>query len=117
MLTRVDHIDIRVSDLEGTVSLLTKMGLEIRRRTSAPRSSVEMALPGEAQVVFELRPVAEGEHSGVHHIAFRQSDEQDVEHLKEQGVSFLTEHYLIKATGRTVSSFQDQSGLTWQLTD
>lgn len=56
MLTQVDHIDMRVNDLEATVETLKKMGLQEKRRTPAPRSSVEMALPGENQVTFELRP-------------------------------------------------------------
>jgi len=117
MLTKVDHIDLRVSDLEEYVALFTKMGLEIRRRTEAPRSSVEMALPGEDQVVFEIRPAGQDGFTGVHHIAFRQSAPEDVEDLKKHGITFLTEHYTIAATGRTVSSFQDSDGHTWQLTD
>lgn len=116
MLTRVDHIDMRVDDLEATVKTLRKMGLEEKRRTLAPRSSVEMALPGEGQVVFELRP-ANGGVQGVHHVAFRQSEAGDVEALKEQGIVFKTEHAVIKDTGRTVSSFPDPNGIMWQLTD
>lgn len=117
MVTGVDHIDMRVADLEATVSTLLKLGLEIRRRTEAPRSSVEMALPGENQVVFELRPTGNDGIAGVHHIAFKQSSPEDVEDLKSKGISFLTEHFTIKATGRTVSSFSDPNGQTWQLTD
>lgn len=117
MITRVDHIDMRVSDLEETEAVLAGLGLKVLRRTGAPRSSVEMALPGEDQVVFELRPAGADGKTGVHHIAFRQSGPEDVERLKEQGVDFLTEHVLIPATGRTVSSFTDANGQTWQLTD
>ena len=117
MVTRVDHIDMRVADLEETVTALSRLGLQVLRRTQAPRSSVEMALPGADQVVFELRPAGEDGRTGVHHIAFRQSGPEDVERLKAQGVSFLTEHTLIRATGRTVSSFADANGQVWQLTD
>lgn len=116
MLDRVDHIDMRVADLEVTVATLKKMGLVEKRRTPAPRSSVEMALPGENQVTFELRP-ANGGTQGVHHIAFHQTEDGDVEALKAQGVVFKTEHMTIKDTGRTVSSFEDENGTTWQLTD
>lgn len=116
MLTQVDHIDMRVNDLEATVGTLKKMGLQEKRRTPAPRSSVEMALPGENQVTFELRP-ANGNPQGVHHVAFRQSRPEDVEVLKEQGIVFKTEHATIKDTGRTVSSFPDPNGIMWQLTD
>ena len=117
MITKVDHIDMRVASLEETVSLLEKLGLKVQRRTSAPRFSVEMALPGPDQVIFELHALEDGETSGVHHVAFRQSEAEDVEHLKAEGISFVTEHRLIEATGRTVSSFKDVKGLTWQLTD
>ena len=55
MLTQVDHIDMRVNDLEATVETLKKMGLQEKRRTPAPRSSVEMALPGENQVTITER--------------------------------------------------------------
>lgn len=116
MLTQVDHIDLRVADLEETVATLEKMGLRVNRRTPAPRSSVEMSLPGDGQVSFEIRPANDGP-VGVHHIAFHQSEPEDVERLKEQGITFKTEHMLIKATGRTVSSFTDKGGITWQLTD
>lgn len=117
MLTRVDHIDMRVADLEVTVETLTKMGLVVLRRTEPPRSSVEMALPGEDQVTFEIRPVGADGFEGVHHIAFRQTDPGDVEALKAKGITFKTERMVIKATGRTVSSFTDANGTTWQLTD
>ena len=116
MLDRVDHIDMRVADLEVTVATLKKMGLIEKRRTPEPRSSVEMSLPGENQVTFEIRP-ADGGAQGVHHIAFHQTQDSDVEALKEQGIVFKTEHMTIKATGRTVSSFDDENGTTWQLTD
>lgn len=116
MLTRLDHIDIKVSDFEATVQTLLSLGLVVTRRAPAPRNSVEMALPGENQVVLEIHPAKEGGFTGVHHIAF-QSDGGDLEELKAKGVQFRSENMLIKDTGRTVSSFSDPNGLTWQLTD
>jgi len=116
MLTRLDHIDIKVADLEATVNTLLDMGLVIVRRAPAPRNSVEMALPGRDQVVMEIHAAKEGGFTGVHHIAFK-SDGGDLDSLKEKGVAFKTENALIKDTGRTVSSFSDANGLTWQLTD
>lgn len=116
MISCVDHIDMRVKDLETTVELLSKVGLEVVRRTPAPRSSVEMRLPGPGQVTFEIRP-SDGTFEGVHHVAFRQTEADDVERLKELGVVFKTEHMMIKDTGRTVSTFSDANGQTWQLTD
>lgn len=116
MLVRLDHIDVKVGDLEATVSELLKMGLEVRRRAPAPRCSVELALPGENQVVIEVHPAKEGGFRGVHHIAFK-SDGDDLQALKSKGIVFKTENLFIKDTGRKVSSFEDGNGLTWQLTD
>lgn len=74
-----------------------------------------MALPGANQVVLELRPAKDGK-SGVHHIAFR-SDGGEVFVLKNAGYEFTTENSVIQDTGRTVSTFRDPNGLSWQLTD
>lgn len=95
--------------------MLESMGLIIKRRTPSPRDSVEMALPGEGQVILELRPAGDGD-SRVHHIAFK-TDGVDLEQLKGSGYPFLTENAVIKDTGRTVSTFTDPNGLYWQLTD
>ena len=114
MITAVDHIDLRVADMQEAVDSMKKIGLVIKREMPE-RNSVEMALPGENQVVFEIHK-AKDDFVGVHHIAFRQTEPEDVERLKEKGVSFKSEHLVIKATGRTVSSF-DSFGVAWQLTD
>lgn len=116
MLTKLDHIDVKVADFEATVNTLLDMGLVITRRAPAPRSSVEMALPGENQVVLEIHDAKAGGFTGIHHIAFK-SDGSDLPVLKEKGIVFKTENMLIKDTGRTVSSFSDPNGLIWQLTD
>lgn len=115
MLSRLDHIDLRVEKFEETIAMLEKLGLAVVRRTPSPRDSVEMCLPGEDQVVLEIRPAKDG-RSGVHHIAFK-TDGKDLVVLKNAGYLFLTENAVIKDTGRTVSTFQDPNGLCWQLTD
>lgn len=115
MLNAVDHIDLRVPDLEQAVSFLDKLGLQVLRRTEPPRRSVEMALPGEHQVVFELR---ESDVAGttVDHIAFRASSSA-VPHLIGQGLTFDSEHVIVGATGRTVSNLRDPFGGRWQLAE
>lgn len=115
MVSRLDHIDLRVENFEETIAMLELMGLVILRRIPAPRASVEMSLPGEGQVVLELRPAEKGK-SGVHHIAFR-TDGDELAVLKNAEFHFLTENAVIQATGRTVSTFEDRNGLLWQLTD
>lgn len=117
MITKVDHIDLKVKDFDGTVALFAKMGFIEKRRTPPPRSSVEVTLPGENQVVFEIHKAAEGGFEGIHHIAFKQTGPEAVETIKSMGLSFSTENKLIPDTGRRISSFKDGNGLTWQFTD
>lgn len=117
MLIRVDHIDLRVREFEETVAMFEKLGLTVTR-SMPQRNSVEMALPGENQVVFEIHQVPDGADTGIHHIAFKSAGENDdVERLKAEGIGFKSEKKKIADTGRTVSSFSDSNGLTWQLTD
>lgn len=117
MLQRVDHIDLRVAEFEKTIEMLEMMGLKVIR-SMPERHSVEMALDGENQVVFEIHKVKKDEFQGIHHIAFKTGEEkEDVELLKEKGITFSGELKLIADTGRTVSSFKDVNQLTWQLTD
>lgn len=117
MITRVDHIDIRVKEFDKIVELFENMGLSAIRNMPE-RNSVEMALPGANQVVFEIHRVCEGDSTGIHHIAFKsEGDGDDVALLKSKGITFKGEKKLIVHTGRTVSSFTDENHLTWQLTD
>ena len=55
MVTRVDHVDIRVADAELFVADMQKLGFVIVRKTDRVPASYEIALPGENQVVFEVR--------------------------------------------------------------
>ena len=63
-----------------------KMGFVEKRRTPPPRSSVEMALPGENQVVFEIHKATEGGFEGIHHIAFKQTGPEAVGQFKAMGI-------------------------------
>jgi catechol-2,3-dioxygenase len=117
LILNVDHIDIKVVNFDETVSFFIKMGFLEKRRLPSPRCSVEVVLPGENQVVFEIHKVDDPAKIGVHHIAFKQNDKTTVEEFKKIGVQFLTENKLIADTGRTISSFKDGNDLIWQLTD
>ena len=117
MLTRVDHIDLKVSRFKETVQMFQILGMRILREMPE-RGSVELAFPGEQQVVFEIHKAVPGGFEGIHHIAFHMEGDDDVSRIKERcEVSFSTERKTIQHTGRTVSSFRDENGLTWQLTD
>lgn len=117
MITYVDHIDLKVSDFSGTVRLFQTLGMRILREMPE-RGSVEMALPGEHQVTFEIHRSKPGGFEGIHHIAFKSVGKDDIPAIKENcDVEFLTEGAVIQHTGRTVSTFKDRNGLNWQLTD
>lgn len=117
MLTSVDHIDLRTPDQAGTVAYLESLGLQIIRTLDPSRGSVEMALPGEGQVVFEVRPEPDAEKAYVHHIAFGLEALSDVDELTDAGVAFTKAKHFVPATGRTVTNGIDPAGMTWQLTD
>lgn len=114
-LKRVDHIDLRVGDVEASVDFFKQLGFIEIRRAPAGRGSVEVALPGPDQVVFEIRP-GNGK-SGVDHIAFRVEDGSALGALKQRGITFDKELNFVKDTGRTVSNFRDPTGTRFQLTD
>ncbi len=117
MVKRVDHIDFRVMDVESLVAEMKRLGFVEVRRTNRVPQSVEIALPGENQVIFEVRAAKEGEKLGVNHIAFKIDSNDTNDKLKEKGIVFTKENNLVKDTGRTVSNFKDSQGFSWQLTD
>lgn len=118
MLSRVDHIDVRTPDLDGTVSFFRDLGLEEVRRTDPERGSVELALPGADQVVFEVRADDQATGTYIHHVAFRADDAPAaVEELSARGVEFSKKLSLIPHTGRTISNAHDVGGFVWQVTD
>lgn len=116
-LTRVDHIDVKVPDLPAALAFFATLGLREVRRTPA-RGSVEVALPGEGQVVFELREDAALEAFVIDHVAFTSTDQAaDVRTLQAAGHAFSRADAYIPVTGRTISDFTDPYGMRWQLTD
>ena len=118
MILNVDHIDLKVPDLEASVAFFTTLGMVVIRRTESPRHSVEMALPGDQQVLFELRENKASEQTTIDHIAFAVDDTvSTLEHLKAAGIGFNRENHLVADTGRYVSNFKDPHGGKWQLSE
>ena len=118
VLTHVDHIDLKVPHLESAVAFLTSMGLIVVRRTDPERGSVELALPGPDQVVFELREDSTLTSTTLNHVAFRSDDSAtDLDAFEAAGIPVLKRHAFIAHSGRTISNTADPSGVTWQLTD
>ena len=116
MLQRIDHIDLRVSDLDKSEEFFHKLGFKTLRKMGPPRNSMEMALPGEGQVVFEIRQVKEGQSCGIDHIGFEVASEQEISDLEQEGVVFTGKNKFVAATGRTVSNFTGPDASKWQLT-
>ncbi len=117
MVTRVDHIDIRVANADLFVEDMQKLGFVIVRKTDRVPASYEIALPGENQVVFEVRGEEDAAKRGINHIAFKIDDLNTPDELEKVGVVFKKKHNFVKGTGRTVSNFKDRQGFSWQLTD
>ena len=117
MLLAVDHIDLKVPDLEQAERFFLGIGMRIVRRTSDSRRSIEVALPGDNQIVFEIREDATVSGTVIDHVAFRADGPDTVDALKESGVTFTKEHHLVVDTGRTVSNFVDAAGGKWQIAE
>lgn len=114
MITAVDHIDLKVPDLRSMVAFLELLGFDVLRDGG---DSVELALPGDGQVRFEVREAAGLDHATIDHIAFRADDDTALERLKALGINFDRERATIARTGRTVSNFRDPAGGKWQLAE
>ncbi|OLO28116.1 hypothetical protein BTR23_18595 [Alkalihalophilus pseudofirmus] len=116
MIKRVHHIDLRVKNLEASVSYFKRLGFQELRKTSESRLSVEVVLPGPDQVIFELRQGKDNE-VGINHIAFLKENDSALDGLKKNGIEFNKEVRFVKDTGRSVINFTDIDGNKWQLTD
>lgn len=109
MITGIDHIDIAVKDVEGSVKLFEKMGFKVLRRQSHHGGTAELVSPGADPFILDLHPAVK-EHLdgklGLTHIAFRVDDPQDVhDQLARNGVKFgdsWENAYYIPSTGRTL---------------
>ncbi|MBI3977174.1 MAG: VOC family protein [Chloroflexi bacterium] len=116
MLTRIDHIDVTVRDLEAHVQFYQTLGFVVAARTEHRGESVELKLPGENQVVLELREALPQETPGVRHIAFATDDLQKTgEELAARGIAFEKVMHLQPTTGRYLSNAIDPSGGHLQL--
>jgi methylmalonyl-CoA/ethylmalonyl-CoA epimerase len=116
MLIAVDHIDLKVPNLEEAEKFFLGIGMHVLRRTPEARRSVELALPGD-QVIFEIREDTTVTGTVVDHVAFRADNPETVAQLRDAGVTFTREHHLVVDTGRTVSNFVDAAGGKWQIAE
>lgn len=116
MLTRLDHIDLKVPNLEDTLTFFLAIGFVVLRRME-DRRSVEVALPGENQVMFEIREDTSLEKSRIDHIAFAvDNPDATIATIQAAGGEFSRIHHPTP-TGREVSNFVDLNGAKWQLAE
>lgn len=117
MLTRLDHIDIAVANVEEAAALLEKLGFEFVQRTTHHAGTVEMKLPGPNQPIFDLHPSVpeHGENfTGVVHIAFEVDDVNKAHaEMAAMGIPFSAKQkpHLAKSTGRLMFNICDPNKL------
>jgi lactoylglutathione lyase len=92
MIKGLEHVGIRVSDMEKSLAFYQEvLGLSLRRRVQL-NDEVELAFlhhPEQPSVEVELIVGREAEHAEgkVHHLAFRVEDiDAEIERFKELGV-------------------------------
>jgi catechol 2,3-dioxygenase-like lactoylglutathione lyase family enzyme len=117
MLTRIDHIEIVVKNVEEFVGFYKKLGFREVQRTTNHRVSVEMQLPGPNQPIFEIHELVEGkEKLGIDHIAFAVDDIQKAyDELQADGMKFFRELHLEESSGRYLANTRDSEGFKLQL--
>ncbi|HEX4065261.1 MAG TPA: VOC family protein [Acidobacteriaceae bacterium] len=128
---KVDHVGIRVPDLDTAVTWYTEK-LDFRRIHSTPLGSLTFAvlsLAGDDRSTFELLagPGADNrppytdlqssyKMAGWHHVAFRvDSVDGAVDHLKRRGVTIVTEPRDVGAMGLRVAFFADPWGNIFEM--
>jgi glyoxylase I family protein len=117
MITRIDHLEICVADIDAVAEFYKKLGFIEIRRTTHHGQAVELALPGENQVVFEFHTGKEEEVPGLNHIAFYVDNmEESVAEFEAKGIKFITPISTAKSTGRTTCNFRDPTHQRHQLT-
>jgi lactoylglutathione lyase len=116
MIRRIDHIELVVKDLDKSVGFFKELGFREIRRTSHHGTSVELAIPGEGQPVWELHRVTGDEVIGINHIGFHVDDvNQEYQRLKDGGIELQGEPHLIESTGRILLDFRDPTGFRYHL--
>ena len=116
MLTRIDHIELAVKDLEEVVSFYKKLGFQEILRTAHDGLAVEMQLPGQNQPIYEMHELKASEQPGITHVAYVVDDMQKAyDELQAKGVKFLREPRLSQASGRVLANALDPNGFKVQL--
>ncbi len=128
VLGKIDHLDLSVDDLEGTLKFFTeKLGFKFVRRTEHGGGAIELTTPA-GDVIFEFHQVTEEykretalERPYFNHVAFQVDDlDKTYEDLKKKGCLFKDAAdfpHLRPETGRRVANTYDADGrryIQWQ---
>jgi catechol 2,3-dioxygenase-like lactoylglutathione lyase family enzyme len=116
MITRIDHIEIVVNDVDQEVKFLETLGFAVFRRTPHRGGSVELVLPGPDQTIIEIHKQREGEPLGLNHLGFATDDISKTQsELEAKGLKFNGAPRLVEVTNRMLSNTVDPNGWDMQL--
>lgn len=116
MITRIDHIELNVRDVDEEVKFLETLGFQVFRRTPHRGGSTELRLPGPNQTIIEIHKAREGEAIGMNHLAFTTDDiDKTQTELEAKGLAFKGKPGLVAATQRMLSNTVDPNGWDAQL--
>ena len=119
MISRIDHIQLRVRDVNEEVVFLEKLGMKILKWNKS-HNGVFMIFPDYERPYIKLVAAKEGHPVGLDHVSFNLTDGvTERERLKQAGIVFKAngEGKYIEAENHEVSNMLDPSGLSWQLTE
>ena len=117
VVSTIDHLAFRVSDLDETQAFMEKLGYEVKRRTTHHGAALEMFSPKQPEVTIEFTILVEskGETPGFDHACFRLKDEDEFNDLEEAGFPVKNKPYMVPGSDRRVSSFKDHDEIKWQI--
>ena len=119
MISRIDHIQFLVDDVDAEVEFLEKFGMKVVLRVEATHSVI-LRFPGQEFPYIKVLPPKANEKVGLDHVSFDLTDgAAERERLKNEGIVFEPgyEGKLVKAFNHEVSNFRDPSGILWQMTE
>lgn len=117
VVSKIDHLAFRVSDIDKTQAFMEKLGYTVKRRTTHHGAALEMTSPLQPDIVIEFTAlVAEkNEVPGFDHACFRIEDEDEFNDLAEAGFPVKNKPYMVPGSDRRVSSFRDHDDVKWQI--
>ena len=116
MVTKIDHLAFRVSDIDKTYDLLKQLGYVVVRRTDHHGGALEVESPEQPGLVLEFTMLRQekNEVPGFDHACFSLKDEAELQGLVEAGFPVTGKLHLVPGSGRMTESWKDNDGTKWQ---